>query len=83
MSANAYKLSFPCPECDGVLTMSVKTGEGNCPLCDTAIVANLDIQKTSPQNSESIPKRGWDNRAFRRPSTADKPMWRPIHQPAE
>jgi hypothetical protein len=55
----------------------------NCPLCDTAIVVNLDIQKGSSQNSNSTPKRGWDNRAFRRPSTADKPMWQPLHQPAE
>lgn len=31
MSTNAYNLSFPCPECEGLLMMSVKTGEGKLP----------------------------------------------------
>ncbi|MBT8045443.1 MAG: hypothetical protein KJO79_10875 [Verrucomicrobiae bacterium] len=88
MPTYAYQVSFPCPECGGVLTMSVKCGEGNCPLCNADIYVNLDVQKgnshsNSDKSKDNTPGRGWDNRAFRRPSNSEKPMWQPFHHSAE
>lgn len=87
MPPPAYKLSFPCPHCGGVLTMATKNGSGNCPLCHCRLSVTLDIQTDAAENntdtrSKATP-RGWDSRAFRRPATTDKPVWTPLHEPAE
>ncbi len=83
----AYKLSFPCPHCGGVLTMGAKKGSGHCPLCQCSLSVNLDIQTDTAENNTDTPRkpaaRGWDARAFRRPATPDKPIWTPLHEPAE
>lgn len=63
--------------------MSVKACEGNCPLCQCPITVNLDVQVSEAKAQEPVTKKGWDNRAFRRPATTTKPMWQPLHQPAE
>lgn len=81
MASFAYQLTFPCPECNGILMMRTEHGTGECPLCHCSIEARLDVQTVQAATQE--PKLGWDKRAFRRPADTTKPMWQPLHQHAE
>ncbi len=78
MADSAYQLKFPCPECNGMLTMSVPHGTGQCPLCHNNIEVSLDVKTVYVE-----PKLGWDRRAFRRPADTTKPIWQPLHQPTD
>jgi hypothetical protein len=81
MADSNYRLTFPCPKCDGTLTMHVEQGTGKCPLCNSPIKVKLSVQAVQPVATE--PKLGWDKRAFRRPTDTTKPMWQPVHPSAE
>ncbi|MFK7912092.1 MAG: hypothetical protein AB8F34_16050 [Akkermansiaceae bacterium] len=81
MADFAYQLKFPCPECNGILTMNVSHGTGQCPLCLNNIEVNLDVRTLHVNPGES--KLGWDRRAFRRPADTTKPIWQPLHPSAE
>jgi len=77
MSKNPYLLSFPCPDCDGVLTLSTQNGTGSCPICHCSLAVTLMVQKTESAPKNNSPARGWDTRAFRRTPTTSKSAWKP------
>lgn len=78
MADPTYKLSFPCPECAGLLTMHNPVASGPCPLCQCEITVELTVSKSEHDTTsgENRPKLGWDRRSFRRCSPSEKPDWK-------
>ncbi|BDS07854.1 hypothetical protein NT6N_28940 [Oceaniferula spumae] len=72
MPAYAYTLSFPCPDCGGILTMHSPEASGCCPLCNCDLKVNLSVEKNEiiPINGEEDNQLAWEKRAFRKCKSA-------------
>jgi len=76
MPVYTHKLSFPCPDCGGILTMHSPEASGCCPLCDSTITVSLTVQSAPVAKLGEVEednRLAWDKRAFRRCSDLNKP----------
>ncbi|MBK1832141.1 hypothetical protein JIN77_15495 [Verrucomicrobiaceae bacterium R5-34] len=75
MAIYTHKLSFPCPDCGGILTMRSPDASGPCPLCTSLITVKLTVESAPVAKlggEEEDTRLTWDKRAFRRCSDINK-----------
>lgn len=75
-------MTFPCPSCDQVLSLSGQQAVGPCPYCQTEIQAAFNvtvIKRLSPNKGPD--EKGYDARCFRPDGRLQGEDWR-SHTPS-
>ncbi|MDA8992061.1 hypothetical protein N9F61_01315 [Akkermansiaceae bacterium] len=70
-------ITFPCPSCDQMISLSGKQAVGPCPHCQTEIQALFNAAVVTRLIDHSGPsEKGYDARCFRPDGRSQESDWR-------